>query len=254
MKKNNFIQKMKKLPYILLLFFSFTGIKAIAQDKFLAKGNEDFESKSYNDAESEYRISASKNPKKAAASYNLGNTIYRINQPQEAGLAFAKAISLAKTRPEKHLAFHNMGNTAMKVKDYTTAVNAYKQALINNPSDEETRYNYALAKKLLKDNPPKKDDKKDKNKNKDKDKKDDKNKDKDKKDDKKDGDKDKKDDKGDEPKPDQGQPKPKPEGQGISKQRLENMLDAVNNEEKKIQEKVNKNKQKGKPKQNEKDW
>lgn len=100
-------------------------------------------------------------------------------------------------------------------------------------------------------------------------KKDDKNKDKnkDKKDDKKDGDKnkDKKDDKGkDKEKPkdkdgkndnkpgDNGQPKPKPGG--ISKQRLENLLDAVNNEEKKIQDKVNAQKVKGKPVQTEKDW
>jgi len=146
----------------------------------------------------------------------------------------------------------------MKEKNYSAAVEAYKNALRNNPTDEETRYNYALAKKKLKENPPKGDDKKDKDK--DKDKKDDK--DKDKKDEKKDGDKDKKDDQGkDKPsdkgkndnKPgDQGQPKPAPGG--ISKQRLENLLDAVNNEEKKIQEKVNAQKAKGKPIQTEKDW
>jgi hypothetical protein len=32
--------------------------------------------------------------------------------------------------------------------------------LRNDPTDEETRYNYALAKKMLKDNPPKDDKKK----------------------------------------------------------------------------------------------
>jgi hypothetical protein len=96
------------------------------------------------------------------------------------------------------------------------------------------------------------------------------NKNKDKKDDKKDGnkdkkdnkdgkDKDKKDDKGDKDKGkndnkpgNQGQPKPMPGG--ISKQRTENLLDAVNNEEKKIQDKVNAQKVKGKPVQTEKDW
>jgi cytochrome c-type biogenesis protein CcmH/NrfG len=45
----------------------------------------------------------------------------------------------------------------MKEKDYTQAVEAYKDALRNKPSDEETRYNYALAKKMLKENPPKDD-------------------------------------------------------------------------------------------------
>jgi cytochrome c-type biogenesis protein CcmH/NrfG len=49
----------------------------------------------------------------------------------------------------------------MNEKDYTQAVEAYKNALRNDPSDEETRYNYALAKKMLKENPPKDDKKKD---------------------------------------------------------------------------------------------
>ena len=154
----------------------------------------------------------------------------------------------------------------MQEKDYSNAVEAYKNALRNNPSDEETRYNYALAKEYLKNNPPKKDDKKDDKK--DKDKKDDK-KDKDNKDDKKDGDKDKKDDKGkdkddqkqdgkndkdkkDDKKQDQGKPQPQPGG--ISKQRLESLLDAVNNEEKKVQDKVNLQKVKANPKKAEKDW
>ncbi len=143
----------------------------------------------------------------------------------------------------------------MKEKNYSAAVEAYKNALRNNPKDEETRYNFALAKKMLKNNPPKKDDKKDKkDKKKDKkkddkkDKKDDKKDDK-KKDDKKDGDqKNKNDQKNNQ----DGQPKPKPGG--IQKERVQNLLDAVNNEEKKIQDKVNAKKVKGKQIQTEKDW
>ena len=114
----------------------------------------------------------------------------------------------------------------------------------NNPTDEETRYNYALAKKMLKDNPPpKNDDKKDKNKDKKEDKKDE-----------------PKQDKKDEPKKeepkndkqDQGEnPQPKPND--VSKQKIENLLNAVNNEEKKVQEKVKGQKVKA-PEKNDKDW
>ena len=246
--------------FLLLSLASFAQEK----DKNLPKANEEFVAKKYTDAEANYRISQSKSPKNAVASYNLGNAIYAQNQAGEAKYSYLKAIENTKIRPEKHQAFHNLGNVFMKEKNYTQAVEAYKNALRNNPSDEETRYNYALAKKMLKENPPKKDDKKDKNKDKKddkKDKKDDK-KDKDKKDDKKDGDKNKKDDKkegnknpkndkGKNDKP-QGQPQPKPGG--ISKERLQNLMDAVNNEEKKVQEKVNAQKVKGKPVQTEKDW
>lgn len=250
---------MKKLLLYSFLLVSL-ALQAQEKDKDLPKGNDSFAEKNYIDAEAEYRISESKNPKKSIASYNLGNAVYKQNQAGEAKYHFAKALKTAKTREEKHKAFHNIGNTFMKEKDYTNAVEAYKNALRNNPADEETRYNYALAKKMLKDNPPKKDgkdkdkdknkdkkdDKKDKNKDKDKDKKDDKDKDKD----KKDGDKDqeKKDDKN------QNDGKPKPQPGGISKQRLENLLDAVNNEEKKIQDRVNKQKVQANPKKAEKDW
>ena len=243
---------MKHFTIYLCLLFSVVAFSQ-EKDNNLPDGNKSYIDKNYVDAEADYRISASKFPKKAIAAYNLGNAIYESKQPAEAGLAYEKAISNSKERNEKHNAFHNLGNVFMKQKDYTNAVQAYKNALINDPSDEESRYNYALAKKMLKDNPPKKDDKKDKK----KDDKKDKNKDK-KKEDKKDGekdkgDKDKKDDKKDgKDKPQNSQPKPQ-EG-GISKQRLENLLDAVNNEEKKVQDKVNKKKVKAKPIKTEKDW
>ena len=254
---------MIKKYYILVFLFPLWGLGGLfaqEKDKTLPKANDEYAEKKFVDAEANYRISHSKFPKRTVAPFNLGNAIYKQNQPAEAKFAYASALSNTKSRVQRHKVFHNLGNVFMKEKNYSAAVDAYKDALRNKPSDEETRYNYALAKKMLKDNPPPKDDK---NKDKNKDKKDDKKdgekdkKDQDKKDDKKEGDKDKKDNKGDkdkkEDKPgEQGQPKPMPGG--ISKQRLENLLDAVNNEEKKIQDKVNAQKVKGKPVQTEKDW
>ena len=131
----------------------------------------------------------------------------------------------------------------MQNEDYQNAVNSFKKALLNNPTDDETRYNYALAKELLKneqkDNKDK-DKKEDKDKKKDKDKKEDKDKkkDKDKKNDKK-----KKDDKKENPKPNK-----------ISPEQLKNLLKAMDNQEKKVQQKINKNKIKGSPVKNKKDW
>jgi tetratricopeptide (TPR) repeat protein len=247
---------MKNYILYILLTLSF-AVSAQEKDKTLPKANNEYEEKNFVEAEANYRISHSKFPKRTVAPFNLGNAIYKQNQAAEAKFAYSTALTNTKSRVQRHKVFHNLGNVFMKEKDYSNAVEAYKNALRNKPSDEETRYNYALAKKMLKDNPPPKDDK---NKDKDKDKKDDKkdgekdkkdqqnNKDQDKKDDKGDNDKDKKDEK---PK-DEGKPKPMPGG--ISKQRTENLLDAVNNEEKKIQDKVNAKKVKGKPVQTEKDW
>jgi tetratricopeptide (TPR) repeat protein len=232
------------------------------KDQNLYDGTTAFEGKDFIKSETDFRVSASTNAdKKAVANYNLGNSIYRQNQPAEAKYKFASAVETAKTKEEKHKAYHNLGNTFMLEKNYAGAVDAYKNALRNNPSDDETRYNYALAKKKQKENPPKDDKKKDKDKDKkddqDKDKKDKDKKDQDKKDDKGDDkDKDKKDgddkkdksDKGDEDKKEQ----PKPSG--ANKQQIENLLNAVNNSEQKIQDKINAKKVKAQPVSNEKDW
>lgn len=250
---------MKKFITYCLILISVV-VKSQEKDKFLPNGNEKFADKNYVDAEADYRLSQAKFKKKSIASYNLGTTIYKQNQAAEAKYQFEKAIKDAKTKSEKHQAYHNIGNCMMKEKDYSNAVEAYKNALRNDPSDEESRYNYALAKKMLKDNPPPKDKNKDKNKDKDKDKKDDKkDPNKDKKDDKKDKgdnkDKDKKDGNDKKDKQDKGEgEKPQPKPSGASKQRIDNLLDAVNNEEKKVQEKVNAQKVQANPKKPEKDW
>ncbi len=253
---------MKNLVLYILLALSFS-LSAQEKDKVLPKANKEYTQSQFVDAESSYRISHSKFPNRTVAPYNLGNAIYKQNQFSEAKFAYAKAIKSSKPGVQRHKAFHNLGNVFMKEKEYSQAVEAYKNALRNKPSDEETRYNYALAKKMLKENPPKEDKKKDKKDDKQKDKKDEN--DKNKKDDKGDKDKDKEGDKGkDKEKPSdkdgknkdkkEGEGKPQPKPGGISKQRLENLLDAVNNEEKKIQDKVNGQKMKGKPVKTEKDW
>lgn len=236
---------MKNIILNILILFSVT-IFAQKKDFNLPEGNDNFAKKQYVDAEANYRISKSNNAKRAAASYNLGNAIYAQKQASEAKYAYAKAIESTKDKTQKYSAYHNLGNVFMKEKQYEKAVEAFKNALRNNPNDEKTRYNFALAKKMQKENPEKKDDKKDK----DKDKKDEKKEDP--KEKPEDGD-DKKDDKG-KPKEDQQNKKPQQQKGGVPKEQIKNLLDAVNNEEKKTQDKVNGKKVKGKAVDNEKDW
>ncbi|WP_321539625.1 tetratricopeptide repeat protein [Flavobacterium piscinae] len=123
------------------------------KDKILPKANEAFIEKNYAEAEAQYRISNSKGLSGAKPSYNLGNSIYRQKQFSESKYAYSQAFEKATTKEEKHKALHNLGNVYMKEKQYGKAVEAYKNALRNNPSDEQTRYNYALAKEYLKNNP-----------------------------------------------------------------------------------------------------
>ena len=256
---------MRKKLYIVLLLNSVL-LFGQEKDKNLYNGNQSFKEKKYADAEADFRVTESKkSPKKATAGYNLGNSVYRQNQQGEAQIRYIQALEHAKTKEEKHRIYHNLGNTFMLEKKYDLAADAYKNALRNNPNDEETRYNYALAKRKNKDNPPPKDNKKDnkggggqdnkpqpkdkdgkndkRNDKKDSDKKDQNNKDKQGDNQEGKGDGDKKEDKNENPKP-----------SGADKQRIDNILDAVNNAEKKVQDKVNAKKVKARPVSNEKDW
>lgn len=217
-------------------------------DAHLPTANKEFVAGKFAEAEANYRIAMHKFSNNKNAAYNLGNAIYKQNQIAEARAKYLKAIENLKTKPQKHQAYHNLGNVYMKEKKYSEAVEAYKNALRNVPTDEESRYNLALAKKMLKENPPKNNDK-DKNKDKKDNKKDDK-KDQNKNEDKKNQDNPNKE--GENPPKNDNQPQPTQND--MSKQRLENLLDAVNNEENKIQKKVNAKKQKGKPVDTDKDW
>jgi Ca-activated chloride channel homolog len=216
-------------------------------------------------AEKEYRKALSKKPNNTIGAYNLGNAYYETANFDEALLRHIEAAKLAITKGEKHKAYHNIGNILMQQKQCKEAVEAFKNALRNDPTDEETRYNLVVAKECAEQQQQNED------KNKDKDKKEDKNKDDEKKkDDKKDeGDKDKKD--GDDKKDDNGKPKDEKENKKggdpknkkkqqqsqpgkLSPQQVKNLLEAMNNQEKKVQQKINAKKAKGKKVKTEKDW
>jgi len=301
MKKSNMVDKNSKIKLNVLLCLcvllisitSLTAQRDKEQQKTIKESQQLLSSaatkiydENFVEAEVNYRKEIAINPSGKIGKYNLGNAYYKEEKNKEAKRRFAQAASTAQTKTEKHRAYHNLGNTLMKDKDYQHAVEAYKNALRNNPSDDETRYNFALAKDLLEKNPPQGGDGDDKNKdqkeNQDQDKKEgedqkddgkekegdqgdkkeddskgEEEKDKNKGDDKKDKQKkpdpskeEKKDGKGDQPKEQQQKPIP---GQ-LSPQQVKNLLEAMNNEEKKVQDKINAKKQKGVKVKPNKDW
>jgi len=250
--------------------------KALRASKNLTwEANQELSSDNFIKAEAEYRKAISKSDENSVAPYNLGNAYYKNDSYSEAFGRFKQAGELASQKDDKHKAFHNMGNVFMKSKEYDKAIEAYKEALRNNPSDEETRYNLALAKELAKkekekqkdgDEEEEKDQKDKKEEDQDKEKKGDNEEDQQKEDEnKKDGDegdqekeenkKGEGDDKKEQPKQgqqpeEQKQPRPNQ----LSPQQIKNLLEAMQNEERKVQEKMDAKKVKGVKTKNVKDW
>ena len=162
----------------------------------IRQGNRAFKSQKWAVAEIQYRKAISKNQKNPQAIYNLGCALMAQQKDSMAIQQFTNAAQLETNHLRRAASYHNMGVIMQNHREYAQAIEYYKMALRCNPQDNETRYNLALCKKLLKNNPQNKDkNKNNKDKNKDKNKKDqnkDKNKDnKDKNDDKNKNDKNK---------------------------------------------------------------
>lgn len=131
-----------------------------AERKNLREGNKLFKNEQYTEAEIVYRKSLEVNPRSLEGSYNLGNALYKQGKFPEAAqqyqlIAEQSRRLLEEGNPEdiQRLSevFHNLGNIGMANQDYARSVEAYKQSLRLNPKDDETRYNLALAQKLLED-------------------------------------------------------------------------------------------------------
>ncbi|MBR3612749.1 MAG: tetratricopeptide repeat protein [Bacteroidaceae bacterium] len=143
---------MTKTKYILLLIATLMCVGASAQKSYrehLRSGNKFYADSLYDKAEVEYRKAVEIDPNGSEALYNLGNALLRQEKAQEAMDQFTMAEK--RTTDKKNLAevHHNMGVICQASKDYARAVEYYKQALRENSTDHETRYNLAVAMKQL---------------------------------------------------------------------------------------------------------
>ena len=218
--------------------------------KFYNKGNKFIEN-NFEEAEKNFRVAIDDSLSDLRATFNLSNKYYSEGLYDEAISRQIESTKLAKNKSEKHKAFHNLGNSLMKKEMCSEAVLAYKNALRNDPSDDETRYNLALAKKCEEEqqnDDQNKDDQNKDNENKDDQNKDDQNKDSENKDNQNKNDQIKDDNKSEKPKENKNQQSK------LSPQQIKNLLKAMENAEKKVQAKVNDKKQKGTKVVSEKDW
>jgi len=118
---------------------------------YLRSGNKLYKDSLFVKAEVDYRKALEVNPKSADALYNLGNSLLMQEKGKEAMEQLDAASRLEKDKEKLAHIYHNMGVILQASKQLPQCIEAYKQALRNNPKDDETRYNLALAQKQLKD-------------------------------------------------------------------------------------------------------
>ena len=156
---------MKKIALIIGILIGFSSL-TIAQKqvrKSIREGNRDYRKENYTDAAIDYQQAIEKNTHSSEAAYNLGNAHYRQGKGKEALEQYKTVINNETDKSKLAKAWHNTGNIFLasaqaeetppqeKGKLLNQSIEAYKQALRNNPKDDETRYNLALAQKLRQD-------------------------------------------------------------------------------------------------------
>ena len=146
---------MMKKFYILSMLLLASTAHGLAQNKtdrdYLRSGNKLYNDSLFIKAEVDYRKALEINPKSTDAMFNLANALLMQQKAQEAMEQYESVSKIEKDKEKLAQIYHNMGVILQSSKQLPQCIEAYKESLRNNPKDDETRYNLALAQKQLKD-------------------------------------------------------------------------------------------------------
>ncbi len=226
---------MKKLILISSLFAILSPAFSQKENKLLRQGNHAFDKGEFKSAEKDYRKALEINKESTKGQFNLGAAVYQEKNFEEAAKIYGNLAQKNQERETQAIIYHNLGNAFLQSKEYEKSILAYKNALINDPKDLDTKYNLEYAKMMLHQQQQQQQQNKDQQKKEDQ--------------------KDKKDQKQEQQNQNEDQQKNQnPDQKKISKEDAERMLEALKNDEKKTMQKVKKQKAKVQAVGVEKDW
>ena len=142
---------MKRLIYtMLLLLAASAALSAQTDRREVRAGNRRFKKEAFKEAEIDYRKAVLKDSLSVAGNYNLGSALYRQQDWEGAGKALEQVKDIAPASPDAASWHYNRGDVALQKKDYASAVQAFRDALLLTPDDLDAKENYIYAKLMLK--------------------------------------------------------------------------------------------------------
>ncbi len=142
------------MRYYLSIIATLITLSLSAQDLpergLVRSGNRKFKREDYKAAIEKYDKAKEITPEKFEVLYNYGSALYFDEQYERAEAEFkaAAADSLLADRERADLMF-NLGNSQFKQEKYQEALESYKSTMRIDPDDQDVKFNYALTKKLL---------------------------------------------------------------------------------------------------------
>ena len=150
MRRISLFKRSPKSVAVFLLFMLSTVAMAQSDRQLVRQGNKQFRLGNAAEAEVSYRKAVEKNQRNPQANYNLGNALMLQRKDSLAITQLEKAGKLETNPLRRAQAYHNIGVICQQHQLFSEAIEAYKEALRNNPVDDETRYNLELCKRQLK--------------------------------------------------------------------------------------------------------
>jgi len=251
-----------KHAIVVLVFFIMHTCFSQNERNMARDGNKCYDKGLFSDSEINYRKSLSKQKGFEEAQFNLSDALFRQARHDESISFLNDLISETNNLDLKSEAYYNLGNNLLEQQKLEEAIEAYKNSLRINPSDEQARYNLSKAISLMQQQQNQDQNEEDQDRNEESQ-------------DQKSGETDSPDDSDnqeddsenkqsnsnnnkDSETQNQDQNKDShdlnDDGQNLSKDEIERILDALEREEQKVQEKIQQRKQQAKRKLLEKDW
>ncbi len=243
---------MKRFYIIFLIFLIPLAVYAQNERKIIRQGVKAFQEGEYDDAEVQFRKAGDINQESFEAEFNTGAALYGQEKFEETVKQYEPLVESSSDPETLAHVWHNIGNSLLESQQYEPSIEAYKNSLRLNPTDSDTKYNLAYAKKKLQEQQQQNQDQKNQDQNQDQ------NQDKqnqDQKEQEQNQDQQNQDQQEEKQQPDQkdqGQQQPRP--QEISKEDAERMLNAIQLQEKDVKEKVDRKKAAVAKVKTEKDW
>lgn len=204
----------------------------------LREGYELYQDGKFEESAEAFSKAMEKDPSTFKPWFNQGGAWYEADSLGKAMEAFEMALSRINDPKERAAVYHNIGNSLMKQEDYAKSIEAFKQALINDPYDEDTRYNLAYAMTKLQQQQDG----------------DEGNQEQDDKQEQEQQDDEQQEQNQGEQEQKENEQQQESQQQKMDPQQAEQMLNALENEDRKTQEKVTREMMKVEPKKREKDW
>ncbi len=117
------------------------------------RGNNEYEKENYAEAIEHYNRAIELAPKSIEPIFNLSNALIESEQFEQ-GEQILQAIVADSLNSESLLAeaYYNLGNSQFHQEKYEEALESYKQSILRDPTDMEAKYNYAYTKAILDQN------------------------------------------------------------------------------------------------------